>query len=201
MVEQVRQQQTSIGRQPLVIQRIQVQFFWRPETRRKKFVIARVLQIKQMSVTQRLARDLPCSDGVVAHQDAPARAAENDVVPSRAFFPDGMAEVAVRIQVIVFHGAYAEEVVKRERIKVGDLENIGGQLVCLFKAQRTRRGLALSSDAAIGLRLEDQELGESREELKRSERFQLSCGRHIISGLERVALLLEMGEVLLRPSV
>src|SRR5260370_37458200 len=91
MVEQVPQQQTSIGRQHLVIQRIQVQFFWRPETRRKKFVIARVLQIKQMSVTQRLARDLPCSDGVVAHQDAPARAAENDGGPPRAVFPGSLA--------------------------------------------------------------------------------------------------------------
>src|SRR5260370_37053456 len=119
--------------------------------------MSRVPQIKQMSVTQRLARDLPGSDGVVAHQDAPARAAENDVVPSRAFFPDGMPEVAVRIHVIVFHGAHAEEVVKRERIKIGDIENIGSQLVCSVKAQRTRRGLALCTYPAIGLRREGPE--------------------------------------------
>src|SRR5260370_38254154 len=124
--------------------------------------MSRVPQIKQMSVTQRLARDLPGSDGVVAHQDAPARAAENDVVPSRAFFPDGMPEVAVRIHVIVFHGAHAEEVVKRERLKIGDIENIGSPLVCSFKAQRTRRGLALSSAPATAWSLEGQDFGECR---------------------------------------
>src|SRR5207244_8160230 len=134
--------------------------------------------------------DLPGADGVVADHNALAAPAKNDVAPLSALLPNGMREIAVNVHVIILHGTDSEEVIERKRIELGDVENVGGQLRGLFARQRAGSGIAPCEHAVVGLRLEDEKLGERGEKLKRIEGFQPLLGGDSIRNVEHMALLL-----------
>src|SRR5437899_7150709 len=126
-----------------------------------------------MRGTQSLACDLPDADGVVADHDALAAAAKNDVVALGALLPDGVGQIAVNVHVVVLHGANAEEVVERKCIELGDVENVCSELGSLFARERAGGRISPGENAIVGLRLEDQKLGQRGEKPKRAEGFQL----------------------------
>src|SRR6266567_210320 len=128
MIEQATEQQAGIGSEHGVIHGIQVQVARRPQAGRQQGVIALVMQVKLMGGAEGFTRDLPGAHGVVADHDTLATTAENDVVALGALLPDGVSEIAVNVHVVVLHGTDAEEVIKRKRIKLGDIENVSGEL-------------------------------------------------------------------------
>src|SRR5712664_2903671 len=128
MIEQAAEQQAGIGGEHGIIDGIEVQLARRPQARRQLGVVTFVFQVKLMRGAESFARDLPGAHGVVTDHDAFAAEAKNDVVALRALLPDGVLKIAVDVHVIVLHGADAEEVVERKRIKLCDIKDVGGEL-------------------------------------------------------------------------
>src|SRR6266436_3284055 len=152
-----------------------------------------------MRGAQSLARDLPCPNRVVAHENAFAPALENDVAALRALFPDGVREITVHFHVVVFHRAHAEKIIQRQIVKVRDVENVGSQPQRLVMSERLRRAAALADHAPVGLRFENKKFRKRGKKLKRRKRFQLLFGWNVVGVLEHAALLLRESQVLLRP--
>ena len=132
MVEQAAKQQTGISGEHGIIDGIEIQLSRRPQACGQQAVVAFVFQVKLMGGAEGFTRDLPGAHGVITDHDVFAITAKNDVVALSALLPDGMLKIAVDVHVIVFHGADAEEVIERERIELGDIENVGGELGGLF---------------------------------------------------------------------
>src|SRR2546430_13919237 len=130
---------------------------------------------------------------------AAARRMAMRTVTAIALFPDGMSEIAVNVHVVILQGAGAEEIVERKRIELGDFKNVGSELGSLLARERAGSRVSPGEDAIVGLRLEDQKLGQSREKLERAEGFQLLLRGDPIRDIEHVALLLKIVKVLLRP--
>ena len=128
VIEQAPEEEAGIGGKHGVVNGIEMQFARRAETCGELGVVAFVLEVKLMGGAQGFARDLPGADGVVADHDALAAAAKNDVIALSALLPNSVSEIAVNGHVIVFHGTDAEEVIERERIELGDVENVAGEL-------------------------------------------------------------------------
>ena len=112
-----------------------------------------------------------------------------------------MSKVAVNVHVVILHGADAEEIVEWKRIELGDVENVGGELGGLFTRERARSCITPRENAIVRLRLENQKLGQRREKLEGAERFQLLLCGNAVGNIERVALLLVVGKVLLGPRI
>src|SRR6476646_2195472 len=114
-----------------------------------------------MGGAKSFAGNLPGTNRVVAHENAFAPPLQDNIAAFRPFLPNGVRKIAVDVHVVIFHGADTQKIVKRQRIKMRDVENIGSEAKRFMMSEWLRRARALPNDAPVGLRFEDEKFRKS----------------------------------------